>query len=172
MEEYHVFALFFNATHADRISNTDHTGLAGPLAWPSTVFTKEPTLGYFTFSLSMVSEKTHKVCVMQNNMAFRSLMRWNDFDFLEKKANLVGVQFQWFSGNETLFSVPTKLPVTNPLRGARGYAFLAWSILVCQERESILTRQHSLGSKARWRYRPWYFFSLGFITHRLNHLSK
>lgn len=94
-------------------------------------------------------------------------------NFLEQqlfKANLVCVKFQQFSDSKTLLSVRIKFPPKRCCCLCKVYEVLVWSILICQEREfeqTILS-----GHKGTLKITGHCTFYLGFITRRLNHLSK
>lgn len=73
---------------------------------------------YFMSAVSKCSKMWGLNYADQHTLLFPNVTEQFWWDFLEKTANLVCIKCQHFSGNKMLFSIRTKLPMTNLLKGA------------------------------------------------------
>lgn len=79
------------------------------------------SLLYFMSAVSKCSKMWGLNYAEQHALLFPNVTEQFWWDFLEKTANLVYIEFQHFSG-KMLFSIHTKLPMTNLLKGAASSA--------------------------------------------------
>lgn len=79
------------------------------------------SLLYFMSAVSKCSKMGGLNYAEQHALLFPNVTEQFWWDFLEKTANLVYIEFQHFSG-KMLFSIHTKLPMTNLLKGAASSA--------------------------------------------------